>query len=211
MSVEQTTQLIQLILNSVLMTVVCALAWGRLGMRHAAAEEKLQTASHWYANLLEAENAPRTANNGVSPREVHSLQAKKTLRRLQRRYQVTHYSLLATHYALLFSIGSILTMALRALINVDWLIVAALGLFVIGVASLLLGVGLTLIDLHTSDRSLREEVQEMLTLTHVTAPLRPTSRGRSGKMVDRATRQSASKVKLPSSPVSPFMPVPKAR
>jgi hypothetical protein len=195
MSVEQTTQLIQLILNSVLMTVACALALSRLGTRHTFIEEKLQTANQWYTSLLETEKEVRAADGGASFREVRLFQAKKSLRRLQRRYTVTHYSLLATHYALLFSIGSIFTMTLRALINADWLIVAALGLFVVGVACLLLGIGLTLIDLHSSDLHLLEEVQGMLTTDRATVQARSNSRMRSLKPSDRPTRQATPKAK----------------
>jgi hypothetical protein len=195
MSVEQTTQLIQLILNSVLMTVACALALSRLGTRHTSIEEKLQTANQWYTSLLETGKEVRVADGSASFREVRLFQAKKSLRRLQRRYTVTHYSLLATHYALLFSIGSIFTMTLRALINADWLIVAALGLFVVGVACLLLGIGLTLIDLHSSDLHLLEEVQGMLTTDRTAVQPRSNSRMRSLKPSDRTTRQATPKAK----------------
>jgi len=194
MTVEQTTQLIQLILNSVLMTVACGLALGRMGVRHTAAEEKLQTANQWYASLLETGNELRNTD-GVSLQEVRRFQVRKSLRRLQRQYTITRYSLMAAHYALFFSIVSTLTMTLRALINADWLIVVALGLFVIGVASLVFGVGLTLVDLHASDLSLWEEVQGILKSERTVGQPRLTSRVRSLKPADRAIRQALPKAK----------------
>jgi hypothetical protein len=52
MSVEQTTQLIQLILNSVLMTVACTLLLSRITMRQTALEEQLHAANRQCLELL---------------------------------------------------------------------------------------------------------------------------------------------------------------
>ncbi|UBF24741.1 DUF2721 domain-containing protein [Kovacikia minuta CCNUW1] len=198
MSVEQTTQLIQLILNSVLMTVACGLAVGRLGARHATTEEQLRTANHWFASLLEAGNEIKSADRDSPLRDVRLFQVKKFLRRQQRRYAVTHFSLLAACYALLFSIGSIFVMTLRALINADWLIVVALGLFVVSVAFLLLGIGLTLVDLHSSDLSLWEEVQGMLTSNRSLVQPRPNPRVPALRMADPMTRSTPSRIRTPA-------------
>jgi hypothetical protein len=170
MSVEQTTQLIQLILNSVLMTITCALLLGRAETRQAIAAERLQIALHHYDDLLELSNlavaSPETSAFAVEPVRRTSdnrlLQAKKNLRQLQHRYKLSHRSWLALHYALLFSIISTFSLALRSLFYLEWLIPLALAAFVIGVSVLLLGVVLTLCDLHLSDLSLWEELQEML-------------------------------------------------
>lgn len=157
MSVEQTTQLIQLILNSVLMMVACALLLNRVSLRQTALEERLQAARQ-YSDLLSSEH--RIDSHGID-RSTRVLQAKKHLRQLQYRYKVVRYGVLADSYALLGAIASTLTLALRTLMNVEWLVPLSLGLFVIGVALLLLGVGLTLIDLHTVDRSLWEEITSL--------------------------------------------------
>jgi hypothetical protein len=170
MSVEQTTQLIQLILNSVLMTITCALLLGRAETRQAIAAERLQIALHHYDDLLKLSNLagsfPEVSSFPVEPTrrtsENRLLQAKKSLWQLQHRYKLSYRSWLALHYALLFSIVSTFALALRSLCQIEWLIPLALAAFVLGVSVLLLGVGLTLFDLHLSDLSLWEELQEML-------------------------------------------------
>jgi len=83
---------------------------------------------------------------------------KKALRQLQHRYTMLHFSLLAAHYALLFAVASTFVLALRTLVNLEPLIAIALTLFVLSMATLLLAIGLTLIDLHHSERSLWAEV-----------------------------------------------------
>jgi uncharacterized membrane protein YdbT with pleckstrin-like domain len=183
MSVEQTTQLIQLILNSVLLTVACALALGRLGIRQATVEEHLKAASRHYSDLLEL-RGEMEGNGKVLPLQSRLNQAKKALRQLQQRYQVLHQSLLATHYAFLFAVISTFMMALRALVNADWLITLAIGLFVVSVSVLLLGVGWTLVEIHHSKLPLLQEVEGMLSLD------RPVRLNPQAKMVRATTRRA---------------------
>ncbi|MCL6436026.1 MAG: DUF2721 domain-containing protein [Leptolyngbyaceae cyanobacterium HOT.MB2.61] len=183
MSVEQTTQLIQLILNSVLLTVACALALGRLGIRQATVEEHLKAASRHYSDLLEL-RGEMEGNGKVLPLQSRLNQAKKALRQLQQRYQVLHQSLLATHYAFLFAVISTFMMALRALVNADWLITLAIGLFVVSVSVLLLGVGWTLVEIHHSKLPLWQEVEGMLSLD------RPVRLNPQAKMVRATTRRA---------------------
>ncbi len=192
MSVEQTTQLIQLILNSVLLTVACALALGRLGIRQATVEEHLKAASRHYSDLLEL-RGEMEGNGKVLPLQSRLNQAKKALRQLQQRYQALHQSLLATHYAFLFAVISTFMMALRALVNADWLITLAIGLFVVSVSVLLLGVGWTLVEIHHSKLPLWQEVEGMLSLD------RPVRLNPQAKMV-RATSRRARYRSLESRP-----------
>jgi hypothetical protein len=188
MSVEQTSQLIQLILNSVLMTFVCVMAMGRLGVRHTAVEEKLKQANHQYADLRQ--KGQRLAS------EPRLAPAKKALLNLKRRHQVTRYSLLLAHYALLFAIGSTLAMVLRALIYADWLIIFSLSVFVISVLLLLLSIGLTLLDLQTSRLPLWEEVKLMFQLGQRKRTPKVTSKpARPGR---RALKQRTPAIRLPA-------------
>ncbi len=184
MSVEQTTQLIQLILNSVLLTVACALALGRLGIRQATVEEHLKAASRHYSDLLEL-RGEMEGNGKVLSLQSRLNQAKKTLRQLQQRYQVLHQSLLATHYAFLFAVISTFTMTLRSLVNADWLINLAIGLFVVSVSVLLLGVGWTLVEIHHSKLPLWQEVEGMLSLDR---PVRPNPQAKMARATSRRAR-----------------------
>jgi hypothetical protein len=159
MNVEQTTQLIQMILNSILMTITCALLLLRAETRQAIAAEQLQAAFCQYTDLLDLE-ALGVATGTAS--ENRLLQTKKSLRQFQHRYKLIHYSWLALHFALLLSIINTFALALRTLLQFEWLIPLALAAFVIGVVALVVGVGLALFDLHTSDLSLWQEIQKML-------------------------------------------------
>ncbi|MBF2028151.1 MAG: DUF2721 domain-containing protein [Oscillatoriales cyanobacterium C42_A2020_001] len=152
MSVEQTTQLIQLILNSVLMSVACALVLGGLTARHSAIAEQIQTMRH---------NEDYTTLDLTRSRRG---QSRSQLRRLQYRYTISRYSVLAAYYALLFSIFSCFTLTVRGMINWNGLIPVALVLFVVGVATLLVSVGLTLVDWHLSDRPMLDEARRLLSL-----------------------------------------------
>lgn len=190
MSVEQTTQLIQLILNSVLLTVVCVIALGRLGVRQTGLEENLRSTNRQYATLCqvasEAEGSQRFALF-----QNRLVQAKKALRQLQRHYILTYYSLLATYYAFLFAIVSTFMLTLRTLINADWLIGVALGLFMVSITGLLLGVGLTLIDLHHSKLPFREDIEEMFGISKVSGKTSRGSQVRPFRPVGRAARKQA--------------------
>ncbi|WP_421657020.1 DUF2721 domain-containing protein [Leptothermofonsia sp. ETS-13] len=193
MSVEQTTQLIQLILNSVLLTIACALALGRLGIRQATVEEHLKAASRHYSDLLDLKGEMEESSRILSLRRLS--QTKKVLRQLQQRYQVLYQSLLATHYAFLFAVISTFMMTLRALVNADWLITLAIGLFVISVSVLLLGVGLTLVEVHHSKLPLWQEVEGMLNLDK---PSRFSSQARMPKAVSRRARYVPSESQPPA-------------
>ena len=200
MSVEQTTQLIQLILNSVLMTFACILLLNRVSLRQTALEETLQVASRQCLDLLEASDMRGKARNdskGADRGTNRILQAKKSLRQLQYRYQVVRYGVLANAYALLCAIASTFALALRTLIDLEWLVPISLGLFMFGVTLLLLGVILVLVDLHTADRSLWDEISNLLSPVRVDNPLRSSWQQRS-KIADRFMRSQASKMR-PSS------------
>lgn len=150
MGVEQTTQLIQLILNSVLISVVCALTLAGVMARHGAVGSQLQALTRHQAELWD------------QGWDEQALGVRKALRSLQQRYQVSRYSLLAMHYAFTLALLSTFMLALRTIVIGDWLIPLAMGCFVLGVAVLLLGFGLLLIDLHLSDRPLLEESRTLL-------------------------------------------------
>ena len=139
MSVEQTTQLIQLILNSVLMSVACALMLSSLTVRHDAIGDRLEEGRQDERLKKELD---LTRNPALTRRQ---------LQRLQQRYSISRYSVLTAYYALFFSALSCFTLALRGILDWNWLISIALGIFVLGIATLLVAVGLTLIEIHLSD------------------------------------------------------------
>ncbi|MBF2074225.1 MAG: hypothetical protein IGS50_10765 [Synechococcales cyanobacterium C42_A2020_086] len=147
MSIEQTSQLIQLILNSLLLLMVSALVLAGLSLRLQVGLYQLQTAHQDYVTLASE------ASEGEFARGDYLTSAKLRLQSLRTYYRLTHSAVLASHYVLLLSGGSTLVLAARTLVNADWLINVALGLFVSGSGLLLLSVGLALLALwHSSDR-----------------------------------------------------------
>jgi len=158
MSVEQTTQLIQLILNSVLMSVACALVLGGLTARHAGISQQLQTIQRPEQDLNPEIGQPDSLL--MFRERVTYLRGQR--RRLRYRQQILRYSVLSAYYALFLSVLSCLVLVLRGIMDWNGLIPIALGMFVIGVATLLVAVGLTLIDWHLSDRPLIEETRTLL-------------------------------------------------
>lgn len=159
MSVEQTTQLIQLILNSVLMSVACAFILSGLTTRHGTISSQLLAIQRVDQSLpLEHWQSDLSANAGRG----RITYLRHQLRRLRYRYQITRYSVLSAYYALSLSIFSCLILVLRGMVEWNGLIPIALGAFVLAVATLLVSVGLTLIDWHLSDRPLLEETHKLL-------------------------------------------------
>ncbi|MDX2231286.1 MAG: DUF2721 domain-containing protein [Leptolyngbyaceae cyanobacterium bins.349] len=160
MSVEQTTQLIQLILNSVLMSIACALVLGGLTARHTFISQQLQ-GLHRPEPSLDADLRSPATGWSVPSRLSYR---RSQIHRLRYRYRISRYSVLSAYYALLFAILSCFALVVRGMIDWNALIPIALGCFVIGVSTLLVAVGLTLVDWHLSDRALLDEVQQLLSL-----------------------------------------------
>lgn len=188
MSVEQTTQLIQLILNSVLMSVACALVLGGLTARHAAIGQQIQH-RRW-----EGQDSAELSSLGmVTPGRQR--QSRKQRQQLRYRYQLARYSVLSAYYALLFSGLSCFILVIRGMVDWNLLIPVSLGFFVIGVATLLVAVGLTLIDWHLGDRSLLEETHKLLSFGQ-DAPLVPVQPRQRAMPVPAGQRRERANIRV---------------
>lgn len=126
MSVAQTTQLIQLILNTCLLMAVAVAWWGITWLRHGAIANQLA-------------RARRQASRG---------DVATPLRSLQRQYQLGRMSVGIMHYVLLGGGGSLLALSLRTLLGIDWLITLSMLLFAAAVGGILLSVSLTLLEFY---------------------------------------------------------------
>ncbi len=189
MSVEQTTQLIQLILNSVLMIVACAFILAGLLLRRSALEQRLQTTSLEYYQVL------HLAYDSQGDR---LLLLKKQLRHLQQQVKLAQNSTVAIHYAFMVFVTSTFALSLRTVWEAAWLITTALSLFVVGIGILLLSVTLLLLDLHKSDRPFWQEVRGMLILNKSgIVELRPDRAGRRAPST-RSRRSSDMTIVKPS-------------
>lgn len=182
MSVDQTSQLIQLVLNSVLMAIACGLVLLAMLTRHTAIYQQLRLLSRDVQTLLDGIDPlwdafisedvfPSASRHYLPPstRRERANQLKAQQHYLRQRYRLTQTSILATYGALLLLLINTGLLALRTLINWDWLVKISLYLFTAGTVVFLLGVGLALADIYSSRRSLLEELYERIPVDGITA------------------------------------------
>lgn len=192
MSIEQTPPLLQLLLNSVLLSLGCLLSLGRFSTRSTYLDNQISA-------LLQQGNELSTARRSGqldAAWETRLLPLKRYLRQLQRRQRLVHNSQVAVHYALLLSIGSTFLLSLRSLLEVDGLVSLSLGLFVLSVAALLVGAGCALIELHHVelqhvDRFRADELANLL-ISESRNPQQAASRTRATRQDKRSRRSRSS-------------------
>lgn len=153
MSVEQTTQLIQLLLNSVLMVVASVMALGSLLVRHNTLREGLRLCQRDYAE---------DAKQSTETRSDRQSSFKRRLQVLVTSYQTSYASVQVLYVALGVFLLSTLALSLRTLVQWNGLIPASLMLFVVGTGLLLLGVGVALLEFYRSRRHLRDELTSLV-------------------------------------------------
>ncbi|HEY9700419.1 MAG TPA: hypothetical protein V6D10_24400 [Trichocoleus sp.] len=154
MTVEQTSQLIQLILNSGLLVAICSVLMVGLMFRHLVIGYRLRLLRQTYFDLLTV---------AIPLRHDRLLHLKIQLRDLRHHYRLTCCSTWAGCTALICSLLSMLTMTLRSLIEANALIPIALVFFVLGIGILLVSIGFVWLDFQADDRSLLQEIQWILT------------------------------------------------
>ena len=150
MSIEQTNQLILLILNSVLMMLLSAALLGGAWLRQSMLSQQLdqlrvryQTITHGFDVAAEPlEEKLKKTNAKASLKKIRS-----DRQRLSSQYHWSHIGMLMLHVVLLVFSVSLLALALRSLLSFDSLISTALILFTVGTVGLLAGTGCILIDL----------------------------------------------------------------
>ena len=155
MSIEQTSQLILLILNSALMALLSSILLGGAWLRQNSLLQQLgKTRSH-YRKLTRSSVTTSTATALKQPTEqvivtsTHPAELKKVRdyrQQLSWQYQWSHVGMLVLHLTLLTFSLSLFALALRSLLAFDPLISAALFLFTVGAAGLLTGTGCILVD-----------------------------------------------------------------
>lgn len=141
MSIEQTQQLILLILNTVLVALLTAVLLGVAWLRQ-----------HWLLCRLKQMRSHHRQLTHAKRKitQVEAAELRKTRKYRQQiafQYHWIRMGLASLHVAVLFFGISLLALSLRSLAAFDSLIVAALFLFNLGVASLLIGVSCLLVDL----------------------------------------------------------------
>lgn len=126
MPVAQTTQLIQLILNAVLLLAIAVAWWGLVWMRSSAMSDRLRRL------------------HGIQPQAVNP----RWLSIMRRQYRLSRISVGVMNCVLVELSGSLLGLSLRTLMHADWLVSLAMVLFAGGAAGLLASIGLTLVEFY---------------------------------------------------------------
>lgn len=153
MSIEQTDQLILLIMNSALMTLLSSGLLGGIWLRqHSLLQQLSEVRSHYHQ--LTRQDATAHPDHPINqPAGTHALKQLRAKRaRLQQQYQWSRVGTTMMHGAVLVFSISLFVLALRSLLNFNHLIPAALCLFTLGAAGVLAGISCVLVDF-ASDRS----------------------------------------------------------
>jgi len=151
MSVDQTSQLLQLILNSVLMMAVCGLILMGLLAHQGVIYQRLQWVNREYRDQLVG--TARLQRDRFSALKTHQLTLRQHYRQIQR-------SIFLTYGGLWLLAFSTLCLALRTLWNVGGLIPISLGFFMGGNGLLLLGFGVALLEVRRSQGSVLAELRD---------------------------------------------------
>lgn len=162
MSVEETTQLIQLVLNSVLMVLACAFVLGGLLLRRGVLENRLQATSIEYFQILHRIDLPRSTSSGTIQTN-RLLFLKKRLRQLQNQVKTSRASILSIYYALIVFAVSVFSLSVRTVVRAEWLVTGSMTLFIVGVVLLLVSLALVVFDLHKSENPLWQDMRDTMT------------------------------------------------
>ncbi|MEM6449887.1 MAG: hypothetical protein AAF703_06200 [Cyanobacteria bacterium P01_D01_bin.105] len=160
MSIEQSNQLILLILNSVLMTFLSTALLGGAWLRQNSLSQQLSQIRAHYQRMA----PPLDIRNDEDSRHHLQIDLKKLRSdryRIRNQYVWSRLGMVTLHAVLLTFGISLFTLALRSLISFDSLISIALVLFTIGSGGLLAGTGCILIDIAQGDSDTEALSQSM--------------------------------------------------
>jgi hypothetical protein len=154
MTIAQTSQLIQLILNSALMIAVTVLTLGAVWLRHTTVVEQWHS-QHRSRSAGGKEGTFAAAAGAPAPGGQRLQIGTEGTPHLPAQYQLTRLTTLIMHIALVVFVTSLFLLALRSLLNLGWLIPLAMLLFLGGTGFLLAGAGLLLLDFYQFGFSLQ--------------------------------------------------------
>jgi len=170
-TIAQTSQLLQLVLNSAVMMLIALLWWGVVVFRLNTVSGQLQRFRQKTVDSRDRRLDGTSKGSIPSARQIserqfrrqrpysvdRSLHRSQFRMRQQRhdlrvRYRLTRHSALIMHYVLLAQMTSLFLLSLRALVNSNMLITMALFMFVFGAAGILLSVALALLEFYQLSR-----------------------------------------------------------
>lgn len=153
MSVEQTSQLLQLILNSVLMVAVCGVVLMGLLAHQGTLYQRLQ----W----LNRECREQLMGTAFLERDRFQ-QMKRQQKLLRERYRQAQNSIFLAYAALVALLFSTFLLACRTFLQINSLIPGSLLFFVVGNIALLVSAGLALLEIQRSRHSVLSELRDWM-------------------------------------------------
>jgi hypothetical protein len=174
MSAETISRTIMLILAPVVMFSACSIFVGGVLAHYTSLSDRIRALTH---ERLESIRSLRAMPNGADAARAiaHERLAEidRQLPDLLGRHQLVHHAALAVYGAIGVFILTMCVIALTAAVAADWVAVLVFGVFVAGVLTVLLGVGLITAEVRTSRRALQFEVGRVARLAPVTDAREP--------------------------------------
>ncbi|MBI1876821.1 MAG: DUF2721 domain-containing protein [Chloroflexi bacterium] len=165
MNAEMVGWIIQLILAPALMVSACAITQGGLLGRYAAINDRPRAMGRERLDLLRDKGEAESGNpTAISFTAERFQQIDHQIPDLLHRHKITHDAVLAVYCAILFFVGDMFTIAMAVVTNLEGVAIAALVIFLVSTAVLLVGMYLAVIEIHTSHRALHYEVQQIVSL-----------------------------------------------
>lgn len=145
-----------MIVAPAVMITACAILLGGLLGHYAAVNERLRSMARERLDLL---RDGRIRSGHFEHERMAEIDAQLPM--LLGRHKLIHDSILTVYCAILVLIISMLVIALAAATAIAWLATAALIVFLVGTILLMLGVGLTALEIRSSHRTVAYEVQRI--------------------------------------------------
>jgi Protein of unknown function (DUF2721) len=157
MNLDMTARIIQLTLAPVVMITSCALVLSGLLVRYGAVNDRMRAMAHERLEL--AHPTPETSQSFVAERVA---QIEAQLPDLLHRHTLLHNAVLVVYIATGLFLVSMLIIAIAAAVNVSWLSIAILILFLAGTGALFIGVMIAIIEVRSSHRAVQYEVRRVI-------------------------------------------------
>jgi hypothetical protein len=176
MTVEMLARAIQIILAPVVMISACAITFGALQSRYAAINDRLRLMTRERLDLLRMLGvrivpvmAPQAtlAPIGDTYATERMVELDVQIPQLLRRHRIAHIALLAVYYAMIVFIISMFVIAAAVVTEAAVLTSVALLVFLLGMMVLLGGIVAIAEEVRASHRTLRYEVERVLSLGYV--------------------------------------------
>jgi len=157
MTADELSRTIQLILAPVVMVSSASIFVSGLLGHYAAISDRVRALVRERFDLLSSPTPGRFGRERLT-------EIDRQLPALLRRHRLVHNALLAVYASILALVVSMCITALSATAWASWIATLVFGIFVAGVLALLVGVLLTVIEVRSSDDTLRFEVARVLAL-----------------------------------------------